>query len=162
MTTRERMERRLERREEWGDKARAASAAHFQAAHDTVKDIPLGQPILVGHHSERRHRRTLERAHAAGMRGVGYQLSNLGGRIAADRKRLEFVRAQRARAAAAELSDSGVSIKRAGDGTYVRVTFAEKPARSVLDALKAARFCWRGGSWIGRADALPACVERAA
>lgn len=34
------------------------------AAADQISDmIPMGQPILVGHHSERRHRRDLERMH---------------------------------------------------------------------------------------------------
>jgi hypothetical protein len=40
--------------------ANRASAAHGRA--DRIADvIPFGQPILVGHHSERRHRRDLER-----------------------------------------------------------------------------------------------------
>src|SRR5690606_1472040 len=43
-------------------------------------------------------------------------------------------------------------------GDWVRVTFAEKPERSVLSALKAAGFRWRGGSWIGERAKLPAEV----
>ena len=39
---------------------------------------------------------------------------------------------------------------------YVRVTFAEKPARTTLDALKAAGFTWGGGSWVGARAKLPA------
>jgi hypothetical protein len=44
---------------------RAAQVAeHHRAAAGTIADaIPLGQPILVGHHSERRHRRDLDRLH---------------------------------------------------------------------------------------------------
>lgn len=39
-----------------------AAADERRAAADTIMSaIPLGQPILVGHHSERRHRRDLER-----------------------------------------------------------------------------------------------------
>lgn len=34
----------------------------FNAAHDAVKHIPFGQPILIGHHSEARHRRDLQRS----------------------------------------------------------------------------------------------------
>lgn len=32
-------------------------------SHDIGRTIPFGQPILVGHHSERRHRRMIERMH---------------------------------------------------------------------------------------------------
>lgn len=35
-----------------------------------VEHIPLGQPILVGHHSERRHRRTLEKSQNAAFAAV--------------------------------------------------------------------------------------------
>lgn len=61
-TFRERRQERAARLLEWADKRRARSAGKFTHAHNLVKDIPLGQPILVGHHSERRHRRTLERS----------------------------------------------------------------------------------------------------
>ncbi|MFC3338084.1 DUF3560 domain-containing protein [Paracandidimonas soli] len=41
---------------------RQADAAHAQA-HDMAQAIPFGQPILVGHHSERGDRRYRERIH---------------------------------------------------------------------------------------------------
>lgn len=41
------------------------SAAAFKASHDATCHIPFGQPILVGHHSEKGHRRALSRSHAA-------------------------------------------------------------------------------------------------
>jgi len=41
---------------------------------------------------------------------------------------------------------------------WCRVTFAEKPAREILDALRAADYRWGAGSWTGRADALPPSV----
>jgi hypothetical protein len=85
----------------------------------------------------------------------GYQLSNLGGRIAKDRKRLEWVTIRQARAAHAEESSSGVTVDRRGSG-YCLVTFAEKPDRSTIGALKAAGFRWGGGSWGGRTEVLPA------
>ena len=41
-----------------------ASSDAARAAADRISDaIPLGQPILIGHHSERRHRRDLDRMH---------------------------------------------------------------------------------------------------
>ncbi len=85
-----------------------------------------------------------------------YQLQNLGKRIATDRKRIDAIRAQAARAAEAEAA-GGVRVERAGD--WVLVTFAEKPERAVLEGLRAAGFRWGGGSWSGPADRLPAGIE---
>lgn len=50
----------------------AKASAAFDAAdlREERSGIPLGQPILVGHHSEGRHRRAIERSHAAMERGV--------------------------------------------------------------------------------------------
>lgn len=58
----ERQDQRRERYEDRATRARAEGAASQKRANDMLGVIPLGQPILVGHHSERRHRRTLERA----------------------------------------------------------------------------------------------------
>ncbi len=62
MTTREKLEHKLEKRHEWAEKAESRAAAEFQAADKAVEGIPFGQPIMVGHHSERMHRRAIERA----------------------------------------------------------------------------------------------------
>ena len=70
MTYRERRERRAERLREWAAKRAAKSAAAFDRAHDLAGQIPLGQPVLVGHHSERRHRRHLDRIDGAMKAGV--------------------------------------------------------------------------------------------
>ena len=75
MTRRERLERKLEKRREWANKRTAESSRRFDTAHNLVKDIPMGQPILVGHHSEKRHRRTLER-HDQNMR-KGFEASEM-------------------------------------------------------------------------------------
>jgi phospholipid N-methyltransferase len=57
----ERAEERAERFEEYHDK-RAEDAERAHAAVAKIADaIPLGQPILVGHHSERHARRDAER-----------------------------------------------------------------------------------------------------
>jgi hypothetical protein len=211
--------------------------------------IPMGQPILVGHHSERHHRRDLERidsnmrkgiersnmaenhiskaggiesaldrsifsddsdatsaledrireneakrermktinklyrkADAEGLAAMGldlealrdklakagpywgsaphlaYELSNLGGRITADRKRLELVKQRQDRTQKAEAAPNGVMIQQC-QGEYVRVTFAEKPTREILNDLRGAGFWWGAGFWAGKADALPASVK---
>ena len=67
MTRRERLEAKLEKREEWAAGRRRKSEAAFNGAHEAVRGIEPGQPILVGHHSEKRHRRALER-HDSRMR----------------------------------------------------------------------------------------------
>jgi len=69
-TYRERRLERASRLREWAEKRAARSTGNFARAHNLIKDIPLGQPILVGHHSERRHRRVLERSDAAMRRGL--------------------------------------------------------------------------------------------
>lgn len=73
MTYRERREARAERLRDWAAKREAKSAAAF-ARTDELRDvIPFGQPILVGHHSERRHRRHLERMHRGMDQAVEHQ-----------------------------------------------------------------------------------------
>lgn len=69
-TRRERLERRAERRREWADSRSAASSASFERAHGIADGIPFGQPILVGHHSERRARRDQERIVSGMSAGV--------------------------------------------------------------------------------------------
>jgi hypothetical protein len=58
----ERAEMRADYHEEHAGKAASAASAAWQAEHGILDMIPMGQPILVGHHSERRHRRDLDRA----------------------------------------------------------------------------------------------------
>lgn len=58
------IERKLEKAERYGvyaQNAEARAEKRDQIAHDINSAIPFGQPILVGHHSERRHRKDLER-----------------------------------------------------------------------------------------------------
>lgn len=220
MTRRERLEAKLAKRREWAASREAKRDAAFQRAHDLVKDIPMGQPILVGHHSERHHRRTIERSEAAGFAGIehskmaerhrqkaggldmqldaifsddadalerlsekveeleakraqrvaenkaarkegrpapwpSYSLSNLSGNLRRYRLRIEDVKRRAKRAAQAEAAPGGVLI--VGED-YCNVTFAEKPERAIIEALKAAGFGWCGGCWGGYRSKLPAAV----
>jgi hypothetical protein len=248
MTRRERLENKLEKRREWADKAETRSAQLSSESHRMMDAIPMGQPILIGHHSEKRDRNYRNRAwnkmgaaverskmaehHTAraagievaletsifsddpdaieaieariaeneakrermklinklykksdseGLKALGldlealkaklaaaggywgkaphlpYELSNLGGRIASDKKRIEDVKMRQRRAAEAEAAPGGVSLK-FGQGR-AQVTFAEKPAREILDALKAADFHWSGGSWFGTDAKVPESVR---
>lgn len=58
----ERQTQRRDRYIERAVRARAEGNAAHQRANAMLDVIPLGQPILVGHHSEGRHRSTLKRA----------------------------------------------------------------------------------------------------
>jgi hypothetical protein len=55
----ERAEARAERMTGRAGQAEASSDAHYQRARELGDMIPIGQPILVGHHSEGRHRKHL-------------------------------------------------------------------------------------------------------
>lgn len=70
MNRKEKQEARAERYREYAENAERRASAAFKASNDAVADIPLGQPILVGHHSEKAHRRALERSNDAMMRSV--------------------------------------------------------------------------------------------
>ena len=62
MNRKEKQQARKEHYEELAEKANARSAQAFERSHKMVEHIPLGQPILVGHYSERGHRRLLDRS----------------------------------------------------------------------------------------------------
>lgn len=243
-TRRERMTARMERRLEWAKSREAKAAQHFAAADPSEENtgIPLGQPVLVGHHSEKRHRRTLDRLqrhmekasesadmakhHESKAFGIAAQLngsvfsddpdalealadrqtalevrrdwmkagnayykarktldgwdgpedvrkdgesvlrhqayygkpfppyafSNLSARIRADMKRAKTIEHRQERAAKAEAAPGGVLIV---GQDYINVTFAEKPDRVIINALKARGFRWGGGTWGGYRSNLP-------
>lgn len=62
-----RQETRRDRLESAADRSAREASARFTNARRQVAGIPPGQPILVGHHSERHHRRALEK-HDTNMR----------------------------------------------------------------------------------------------
>lgn len=66
----QKQEERRARYEERAEQAKAEAQRRFTADNAIVGAIPMGQPILVGHHSERRHRRDLARAEAHRRAGV--------------------------------------------------------------------------------------------
>lgn len=250
MTRRERLERKLAKRREWAESRKAKADAAYKTARGIVGNIPMGQPVLIGHHSEKRHRRDLERAdnamsrmvesskmadhHISKAGGIAdqldrsifsddpdaldqlqariveleaererrkaankaytkggwdavaavlppdqlarahrsmaacpyervpfppYSLQNLGARIRTAKKRIEEVKREQARRAEAEAAPGGLLVKIVGD--WSRVTFAEKPDRATIDALKAAGFRWAAGSWHGPAAGLPPTLKPA-
>lgn len=61
----ERVEAKRSRLQVRAIKANQQSDQRWGAAHSAVAGIVFGQPILIGHHSERKHRRALERSDQA-------------------------------------------------------------------------------------------------
>ena len=56
------MEERRDHYEARSEAATNRSDAAYQASNAAMEGIPLGQPILVGHHSEKAHRRALQKS----------------------------------------------------------------------------------------------------
>lgn len=63
----ERKTARIEKFEGYSENASARSESAYKKANSVASMIPMGQPVLVGHHSEGRHRRDLRRIDS-GMR----------------------------------------------------------------------------------------------
>ena len=61
---------KLERAQELADKNRTKAKSDFKQSHNLADQIPMGQPILVGHHSEGMHRRHLKKIDNAMKRGI--------------------------------------------------------------------------------------------
>ena len=59
----QKQEQRRQRLLDAADKADREAKSRLKSADDQLSVIPMGQPILVGHHSEKRHRRDLNRIH---------------------------------------------------------------------------------------------------
>lgn len=101
MTYRERRERRAERLREWAEKRDARAQSAFDTAHRIADGIPFGQPILVGHHSEKRHRRDAERIDN-GMR-AGFENTRKGDEM---RQRADNIERAAARAIYSDDADA--------------------------------------------------------
>ena len=54
---------KAERRKEWASSADRKSTEYFERSNKDREFLSLGEPIKVGHHSEKRHRRMIEEVH---------------------------------------------------------------------------------------------------
>ena len=59
----DRRQRRIERYEELSKKANVEAEARSNSTANRILSLTPGQPILIGHHSEKKHRRLIEKAH---------------------------------------------------------------------------------------------------
>lgn len=66
----DRAEERAERFEEYAEHRERDAKTADATARRLADAIPMGQPILIGHHSERRHRRDLERIQNNATRAI--------------------------------------------------------------------------------------------
>lgn len=57
----ERAKAKAERYQQWAASAEKKSDQYYQASHEGKDFLALGEPIKVGHHSEKRHRALIER-----------------------------------------------------------------------------------------------------
>lgn len=106
----DRAEQRAERFEDYGDSRRADAEQAREAVSSIADGIPMGQPILVGHHSEKHARRDAEKIENGMRRAVKmwetsqYWKSRAAGAIrAAKYKELPAVRARRIKGIEAEI-----------------------------------------------------------
>jgi predicted phage tail protein len=70
MSYEEKKQARIQRLRDRAEKKRATGESLLSNAQRTADRIPMGQPILVGHHSEKRHRRDLNRIHNQTGKGL--------------------------------------------------------------------------------------------
>ena len=258
MTQRERKEAKIEKRMEWAESRDRKANAAFEGVRKIADNIPLGQPILVGHHSQKRAVRDQERMQSGMSRGVesanmadhhrevadgiehqldttifsddpdaidaltakaarieaerdrckminsayrkldgditerlttlvksgvmtdseamavgrmfslcpyekqpypSYHLTNLGATARNARERITIVNSRNQHIKAAQDSAGGVLIECGERQNVCRVTFAEKPDRDVLTALRNAGYRWTGASWYGALDKLPESIS---
>jgi hypothetical protein len=57
------LEAKIEKRKDWADSNEKKSDEYYQASKEGSNVIPFGQPIIVGHHSEKKHRALISRNH---------------------------------------------------------------------------------------------------
>ena len=60
VNSQERAEKKAERIEGYAINAEKRSSAYYEASQEGKDFLSLGEPIKIGHHSERRHRRLIE------------------------------------------------------------------------------------------------------
>ena len=77
----EKQEARRQRLEDRADRLRSQSTALYNSAKEAASAIPFGQPILVGHHSEKRDRNY--RARYCAKYEKAHELSKAAGEVAA-------------------------------------------------------------------------------
>jgi hypothetical protein len=147
----DRAEQRAERFEDYSD-SRAQDANRARSAVSAIADgIPLGQPILVGHHSERHARRDAEKIENGMRRAVRmwetsqYWKQRAAGAIRhAKYKELPAVRARRIKGLEAEKRKQERDIQTAEMWLKLWTECEKEPDKELQKsvALRIANMCW--------------------
>lgn len=145
------LEARITKREADQERMKAANVAIRKSKKGGV-EAQVSALVALGF-AELTARKLLLPDFAGRVGFPGYSLTNNSAQIRTDKARIEEIKRRQNQTAAAEAAPGGVLIS--GTGDYVNVTFAEKPEREVINALKAAGFRWGSGSWCGYRDKLP-------
>lgn len=160
----EQLEARIAEREAEQERMKARNAAYRKGGSPAPDDDAGWAKVAQIMGQDVTHLRACMKARGEYGQGrkphESYELSNLNANIRRDRLRIEQIKREQAKRAEADAAPNGVTVNVTGD--YAIVTFAEKPSRDILDALRAAGFHWGRGSWTGRADAMPQCVRELA
>lgn len=125
MSNTEKRQNRIDRYKELARRAEQRSQDAFDRSNRSVAGIPAGQPILAGHHSERRHRAALECSR------------NALGQSVKEQEKAEYYR-RKAEAAAnnnAIYTEDEDSIERLDD----KIAFLEKVQQAMKDRNKIIR-----------------------
>jgi NADH dehydrogenase/NADH:ubiquinone oxidoreductase subunit G len=124
-TYEEKKQARIQRLRDRAEKKRAIGKSLLDSAKRTSNMIPMGQPILMGHHSEKRHRRDLGRIHSQTDKGLD---------LLEDARRLED-RADNAENNTAISSDDNEAIEKLQD----KLAKLEKKRQEIKDYNKKAK-----------------------
>jgi len=152
MTLAERAQMKADRLDGIADKRAAQASAFSRAADDLSQAFYMGQPILVGHHSERKARKTQERMHSAmdkaskAHKAIGYwHFRAESVERHANRKNDPRVRARRIDKLLAELRDlqRGINAAHKALELWEKMQTAEQIAAFLGHSASLARF----GMW---------------
>jgi hypothetical protein len=152
MTLAERAQMKADRLDAIADKRAAQASAYARRADELSQAFYMGQPILVGHHSERKARKTQERMHSAmdkastAHKAIGYwQYRAEGVEAHANMKNDPRVRARRIETLLAELRDlqRGINAAHKALELWEKMQTAEQIAAFLGHSASLARF----GMW---------------
>lgn len=148
-TTRERRMARADRLDDWSTTHDAKAAGAERTFRQIADMIPVGQPVLVGHHSERRHRRDIGRQDAA-----------LGAMVT-ERRTAESQRSRAANIRAATDASIFDDDDNAVEALQARIDGLEAQRTAIVEFNKAARKAKGDTALIAAALAqLPADLQR--
>lgn len=147
MTLAERAQMKAERLDNLADKRANEANSFARAAQELSRAFEGGQPILVGHHSERKARKTQERMHSAEAKAhrahrlADYWLYRAAGvEHHANRKNDPSVRARRIKTLLAELRDvqADLNLFHSALAFWERITTDENIIKAVNNGLYSA------------------------